>query len=278
MASIPSPAVHPAPMDMLVDWTFNKIPAQTTIRHAIGQETATQLLLPLVDLIVDYLESGKKFRDVFFGEREWKAHYGDVPPAPPLPLDIDKIFHGPCPIHPGRTMMDTHMLVYLPVMVDGRPLTLKLLRELPKTSVNLSTRPEFESLGDQVVEAGWVMMSNHSILASKGLGLDKQQTTITDLAKRASANYVFPRALDVTVCILARIALSQMYPFCDTLIRCQEEIHANIHDTLIEGHVLVGCNYSLRRVEISYGSDFVDPNAAIVGLRRLRSPSSRVFS
>ena len=55
---------------------------------------------------------------------------------PPLPPDIHQILASPCPIWPGKTIQETHMLTLIPATVNNQPFTLKTLGELikqPKT-------------------------------------------------------------------------------------------------------------------------------------------------
>ncbi|MBA3815732.1 MAG: hypothetical protein H0X29_04270 [Parachlamydiaceae bacterium] len=73
----------------------------------------------ITQIVIDYLEVNP-----CFGESEWAALCGRVDPAPSLPPDFYDIWNGPCPIYSGKKISETHMLVYIPATIDGKPFTL----------------------------------------------------------------------------------------------------------------------------------------------------------
>ncbi len=67
---------------------------------------------------------------IAFGKAEWAKYFGDVGVEPPLPGAINAILAAPCPFWPRKKVQETHLLVLVPQMVNGEPLTLKTLGKL----------------------------------------------------------------------------------------------------------------------------------------------------
>lgn len=65
--------------------------------------------------------------DMAFGKAQWAKYFGDVGEEPPLPKDIMK---GYCPFSLGIRREESLVPTLIPRMVNGKPFTLKLLREL----------------------------------------------------------------------------------------------------------------------------------------------------
>lgn len=55
------------------------------------------------------------------GAAAWKQSLGvEVNRPPPLPMHVTEEFvHSDCPLHPGKKIKDTHLLVYIPQTVNG---------------------------------------------------------------------------------------------------------------------------------------------------------------
>lgn len=230
MASIPSHEMPSASAYRATEWILKKGPEAVAIYDAIGQETVARVPMAIVDMIIDYSDV-RKTRCVF-GVNDWARHFGRVPQAPPFPKDIEEIWEGPCPIFRGSKVRETHLLVYVPATVNRRPLTLKYLSELAAKYFPFPRRPEFGELGNQLADAGWLLITKAGLPDSRGCHFDAQQTMIAELSKRTSVNYECPKALDVMVCVLALFSNEH----CTSgVIRCQETICAEV-----EGHRVVG--------------------------------------
>lgn len=70
--------------------------------------------------------------EIAFGKSKWEQYYGAVGEEPALPFNINQILEEPCPIWPQKKIKETHLLVLIPKTINGKPLTLQLLRELVK--------------------------------------------------------------------------------------------------------------------------------------------------
>lgn len=82
----------------------------------------------------------------FLGEEEWKKQGIDVGKAPPIPASItDALLNSGCPLHPGKKIKDTHVLMLVPKTVNGKPYTALELGELCSTK---------EGSGDKLIYDG----------------------------------------------------------------------------------------------------------------------------
>lgn len=67
----------------------------------------------------------------FPGTAEWRHAFGVKVGAPPIPGYITAdFFKSDCPLHPGRAIKDTHIVMLLPKAVDGKPYSARKLKEL----------------------------------------------------------------------------------------------------------------------------------------------------
>jgi len=67
----------------------------------------------------------------FLGAEEWKAQGIDVGEPPPIPSSITKaLLDSACPLHPGKLIKETHILVLVPETVNGKAYTALKLDEL----------------------------------------------------------------------------------------------------------------------------------------------------
>jgi hypothetical protein len=67
----------------------------------------------------------------FLGAEAWTSQGIDVGRAPPIPSSItSELLESECPLHPGKKIKDTHLLVLLPKSVNGKPYTALELNEL----------------------------------------------------------------------------------------------------------------------------------------------------
>jgi hypothetical protein len=68
----------------------------------------------------------------FLGTAEWQRGFGVKVGAPPsIPESITpELLNSDCPLHPGQSIKDTHILVLIPKTVNGEPYTALKLDEL----------------------------------------------------------------------------------------------------------------------------------------------------
>ncbi len=215
-------------------------------------------------MVVDYLEAYPGF-----GESEWTTFCGRVDPAPPLPSDFSDIWNGPCPIYSGKKINETHMLVYIPATIDGKPFTLKKLGEIakrffPKTGRGFEyiTPSIFDKLGEKSTESRWVLMTKDVLRGSRNKNYAKQRKIVARLAEK-SLGYKVPDALEAATCILAQYFFdSKTRSFSNelwTYTRCEEEIQGD--QVIVGGFTPVGLQVSC------YNAD--DEFVGIAALRKL---------
>jgi hypothetical protein len=209
-----------------------------------------------------------------FGKAQWTKYFGDVGVEPPLPYDIANILAGPCPIFSDKTVGDTHILVLIPKVIDGKPLTLNRLGELVKTpregsgghpsAYQYICNDVIDSHGDKSAgESHWVLMTRDVISGSKNRSYRDQHAWVADLANRAGASYEIPHVLDAAVCIFMEHAASgkRLYndqPFVYT--RCQEQTR-NGNYVVVGSFAPAGLHVTRR-----HGFDF--EHIGVAGLRK----------
>ena len=224
-------SIEPSTLHLCAEWSVDPRPIYTAVDAAIGtQQKPNGLIPPHVDLVVSYLKVGS-----VFGESEWKAHCGEVGPAPNLPHNIEYILQSPCPAFPRKKLHETHTLVYIPSTLNAKPLTLNSLGEIekryfPTTKTNDDKISNFivAELGDRSIEKSyWVLMTIDILRDSRNKNYVDQQTLVAELATKALAAYEVPRTLEAAVCHLTRylssLTSSTCFPFCD-YTRSQESI------------------------------------------------------
>jgi hypothetical protein len=89
-------------------------------------------------VLKEFSEQMRAFREPFellgrnfFGVAAWKSIGVDVGEAPPLPKSLTlELLNSDCPLHPGETIKDTHLLVLIPETVNGEPYSALKLEEL----------------------------------------------------------------------------------------------------------------------------------------------------
>jgi hypothetical protein len=60
----------------------------------------------------------------FLGAEAWRSQKIDVGEAPPIPSSITReLLESECPLHRGKKIKDTHLLVLVPKSVNGKPYT-----------------------------------------------------------------------------------------------------------------------------------------------------------
>jgi energy-coupling factor transporter ATP-binding protein EcfA2 len=172
----------------------------------------------------------------FFGARAWAQYFGEVGATPPLPADINQILNSPCPFWSDKQVSDTHLLVLIPAMVDGRPFTLDLLGELikrpkeggHKTSYDCYSRDVQEELGSQFPgRSYWVLMTREVIEGSRSTDYASQKALIAAHASVTGLPYELPGALEAATIILTHYVRHEERLYAGiqwSYTRCRERI------------------------------------------------------
>lgn len=189
-----------------------------------------------------------------------------------LPKNINEILMSPCPAFAGKRVMDTHMLVWIPESVRGKPLTINsfglLLKQYPEFSKS-ETGYQFicdqivQKIGDNAIQPGWVLMTTDVVPGSRENSFDEQKELVANLNKDGQTDYRVPNAGEAIVSISTKNLISgtkkcifSLDPLAYT--RCQE----NIQGVQL---VLGGCSPAL-----SVGNDnrCVHTWIGVAGLRK----------
>lgn len=161
---------------------------------------------------------------IAIGPEMWKQKLNaDIGKADPIPMEMLKILKQPCPIFEGCAVRRTHILVWIPATLNGKPLTLNSLYQFFKTH---NCQGGFAAYGEKtmllygnepVENTGWVLMSKFPLPGSSGKSYSDQKRMVAQLG-----NYEVPKILEATFCIFAQFYKSGEYLYDSTYIRCQE--------------------------------------------------------
>lgn len=235
------------------------------VYSAIGntKENLNGLPQAISKMVVDYLEEYPSF-----GESEWTTLCGRVDPAPSLPPDFSDLWNRPCPIYPGMKISETHMLVYIPATVDGKPFTLKKLGEIAKRFFPQNDKGfrsiwpgVVDELGDKSIKSRWVLMTKDVLPGSRNKSYAEQQKIVARLAKK-SLGYKVPDTLEAATCILAQYFFDSKTRLFNnepwTYTRCEEKIQG--YQTVVGAFAPAGLDVC--------SSDFDYDHIGIAALRK----------
>ena len=208
-----------------------------------------------------------------FGARAWAQYFGEVGTEPPLPSDIGEILDSPCPFWPGERVEDTHLLVLIPAMVDGKPFSLNLLRDLirrpqgggyPTKYRNYSNSIEEQFGAQSPRHSYWVLMTRDVLEGSRNQKRASQQTLVAAYAERTNLPYELPDTLEAATTILSHYVRSgeRLYAHDPgTYTRCQELVNDQ-YPAVVGGFSSVGIN-------VDSISDYYYYFGGVAGLRKL---------
>jgi len=209
------------------------VTAIINVREPNGNRQAA-LVPDIAGIIADYLPKSAPLD--MFGSEEWNSLFGRVAPASPPSPELIDLLQSPCPFFPGKRIDQSHLLVYIPNHVDGKPLTPNSMEEYaknPKTGQNLS---KYDFVGPQIMNRCgglegapcWVLITRNVIPGSRDKSYKTQQTMVESAAK---GEWEVPSLRDVIVCVFAKHAKSGFRMLSDrpqlTYTRCREKIRGN---------------------------------------------------
>ncbi len=207
-----------------------------------------------------------------FGAEEWSRYFGEVGAAPPLPAHIVDTLNGPCPFWPGKAVKDTHLLVLIPVTVDGKPFSLDLLGELVKCPKSGGYSTKYDcydtdvqaALGAQSpIRPYWVLMTRNVLEGTRGKKYAAQKALVVHYANRTGLLYELPSALEAATTIFAHCVRSGECLYVDaplTYTRCQELVD-NQYVVVVGGFASGGLDVSCSDEDVD--SDFLHGVASL---------------
>jgi hypothetical protein len=218
-----------------------------------------------------YFSRNTVFNKFAFHPAHWNTYCGEDTVAKEefenafklLPNQIIEILKSPSLTLPGKWIMDTHMLVWIPETIKGKPLTIKsfgeLLKEKPEFSNNQTgyryIQDEIlQQEGDKPVESCWVLMSTDVLPGSRNKDYTDQQAMIEGLNVNSQHRWRFPKVAEAIVCIAAVYLKSDQRLFSDepwTFTRCQDRVE--------DLQIIVGgfASSGIRVDNNSYVSDYI---------------------
>ncbi len=162
-----------------------------------------------------------------FGALKWEQYFGLQVAEPPLPADITDILAGPCPIFPGKTVAETHLLTLIP---EGITLErLETLAQNPKQGNKIRFSFKGKTFWDQygkvpLGKTHWALMTNDIIPDSRSKRWQAQKKLA---AKYKIQGYELPSVIDVAASLLFEYIQTGRRFYKDdpyTLTRCEEQV------------------------------------------------------
>lgn len=153
-------------------------------------------------------EAQEYLSKIIFGKEEWKEIIGcDVGEVPPLPNDIVEILKSPCPFWEGKTIAETHLLVFMPKNIGEKPMTLGNFPLLVKKSKGKSIFKYSDSFGPNLLnrpssEAYWFLMTREIIPSSLNKLYMDQIDLVKSVKNTKGLSYELPIALEAVVGIV----------------------------------------------------------------------------
>lgn len=162
-----------------------------------------------------------------FGALKWEQYFGIQVVEPPLPPDINDLLAGPCPIFPGKTVADTHLLTLIP---EGTTLErLEALAQNPKQGNKIGFCYKWDPLWAQysktpAPKTHWALMTNDVIPDSRSKTWQEQQALAT---KYKPQGYELPSVIDVAASLFVEYVQTSRRFYTNspwTYTRCVEQV------------------------------------------------------
>jgi hypothetical protein len=211
-----------------------------------------------------------------FGAADWKKYFGDVGAELPLPRNIDAILNGPCPIWPGKTIEETHVLVLVPGTVNKKSFTLDYLEQLIQRSqagvhatkyCYYTTEAKAQHGSAPAPASHWVLMTRDVVAGTRNKSYADQQKIVARYS-----GYEVPGILDAATAILMWYAKTGNRLYANnplTYTRCRDsvEYEGKKYPLAVGGFVSGSDGLG---VNVDYAGHWVDNDSyGLAGLRRL---------
>jgi len=193
-----------------------------------------------------------------------------------LPDNIVKILKSPCEIFPGKKIIETHMLVWIPDTIKGKLLTLKSFGELIKQKEEFSKNPlGYRRIWSSIVlqkggksfNSGWVLMTTEIIPETLNKSYEAQST----LVKSLKGCYEVPKIAEVVVCIVAYYFKTKTRLFSDgqlNYVRCQEYVNDKCETNYVTIGNFKNSGFLVGRITLSNKHSIPD-HTGVAALHRL---------
>ena len=208
-----------------------------------------------------------------FGKRHWEKYFGEVGVEPPLPSNIREILQSPCIFWRDKKVYETHLLVFIPAMVNGKPFHLDALEELIKSpKTGHQTKYHYydsdvkKELGTKSTRSHWALMTRDVLPNSRSKKYEDQKGLVANHAQRSGIPYELPIALDAATAILMEHVQTGNRLYSDepyTYTRCQEKVYGN------QWLVAIGA-FGAGGLSVNFNFDWERGNLGVGALRRFR--------
>lgn len=155
-------------------------------------EYREEMTSPLCSLRRDFVSS------IGFGKEMWSNYFGDIGEVPRLPENICAILDESCPFTKGKKVAETHLLVLIPQMLEGTPLSLhrfgELVQNITKTYLDVDKEIDNEITNKPFHASHWVLITKDVLEESRKMSYQTQQSIC-----KSHPLYMIPRVNEVVV-------------------------------------------------------------------------------
>lgn len=156
-----------------------------------------------------------------FGVETW-SKIGSMEGSPVAPESLLRHLNAPCPFWPDKRVKDTHVLLLVPGMVNGKPMTLSSLKEAVEKALHISGQQDSYFFGGQhdaqpIGDSYWILVTVQPIPHSSLKTLEEQKNMLS------AHQYRLPKLAEM-VAFYAGARFNEEWDLIDgTYTRCQEE-------------------------------------------------------
>lgn len=207
-------------------------------------------------------EIKEAFPGFLIGKEDWGTRLGEVERVP-FPDGILEIAGGPCPITPGKKVWETHLLVLIPSVVNGIPLTINTLGSFIKSKGHfLDSESGYCSINQAIIKeygdkptgsSRFVLMTKDVLPESRNKSYVEQSDMVSSLVEIAGCSYEIPCVLVAAVGIYMNYLVSGMRLYGDsplTYMRCKEEVLG--YHAVVGGFALAGLDINHYAYDFGY--------------------------
>jgi len=199
----------------------------------------------------------------YLGPDEWSDTFGvSVGSPPPLPVELtEALAHSECPITPGLSIKDTHLLVLIPAVVGGVPFNALSLETLCVTEEQKGQKLLYRGFDQwkahpwacqQSATSSWILLCKHDPAVTDSEGSSNQRhlrgrslAEQLEVRKEHFPNYRDVKTFELMTAVILLSVVTGERLLHNYLLRCEEESSFggrvcvgffNLHGLHLEAH------------------------------------------
>ena len=257
--------------DMALKYRYNELESRL--------ESCQKKMLELEELKVlkELGEARNEYKTIpIIGKEAWEKLIGNVDSPPPIPQDIESILEAKCPYFKGKRVKETHILVLIPKLVNGEPLTLltwnKIFMESRVKTASSMRKVRFDDIAEECIGQMPVKESYWALITKECLPDSNYKTYEEQLALLKNP-YLAPNSIELCIGFMLHYLLSGQ--------RLLEDTNTIVYTRCIDSFTQVNTFYRIRVGSngptgpcVRYGQceetvDFKKPQLGMMAVRRI---------